>query len=297
MTNTEIEAFWAVVQTGSITRAAESLYVTQPALSRTLKALESELGYQLLTRQRGNRSIELTDAGRAFVSVAEKWQALWKEARDISRLDRELVLNIVATDSINSCIMPSIYDAFLRENPRMSMSISTRFSYEGYDFVEQGLADMALITCDRYSKNIETIPAFKEKMCFVCNKGHNCSDPIAPSRLDPAQEIRVPWNPEYDMWHNYWFDSSVSPRVRVDKFSLTERFLAQLDSWAIVPASVAGLLTLNPKIERRELRSGPPDRICYYLLGKSRKPEATRKFLSVLDQYIRQCKDACSLLI
>ena len=58
MTNLEIEAFMAVVRTGSITRAAQFLYTTQSALSRRIKTLEQELGYTLMKRQKGMRSIE-----------------------------------------------------------------------------------------------------------------------------------------------------------------------------------------------------------------------------------------------
>nr|WP_282433432.1 LysR family transcriptional regulator [Desulfosporosinus sp. OT] len=70
-----MEAFLAVIKTGSITAAAKYLYVTQPALSRRIHTLESELGYSLIERKRGVRTIELTNQDKAFISVAEKWQA------------------------------------------------------------------------------------------------------------------------------------------------------------------------------------------------------------------------------
>ncbi|MBO4789629.1 MAG: LysR family transcriptional regulator, partial [Oxalobacter sp.] len=61
--------FLETARLGSITRAAERLYVTQPTLSRQLKALEDELGKQLF--ERGSTSIRLTDEGRLLKERAE----------------------------------------------------------------------------------------------------------------------------------------------------------------------------------------------------------------------------------
>lgn len=65
MTEREIEAFLTIVRTGSISAAAEVLYVTQPALSRRIRALEQELGYQLFIRKKGLRNVG--QIGRAHV--------------------------------------------------------------------------------------------------------------------------------------------------------------------------------------------------------------------------------------
>ena len=67
MTEREIEAFLTIVRTGSISAAAEVLYVTQPALSRRIRALEQELGYQLFIRKKGLRNVGLTAEVKAFI--------------------------------------------------------------------------------------------------------------------------------------------------------------------------------------------------------------------------------------
>lgn len=63
MTELEIDAFLNVIKYGSITKAAEVLYISQPALSRRIKSLENELQYKLFIRQKGVRNIELTPQG------------------------------------------------------------------------------------------------------------------------------------------------------------------------------------------------------------------------------------------
>ena len=53
-------------------------------MSRHLRALEEALGCSLVIRGRGQRRVELTDRGRDFVQVAEKWRILWQEAREVA---------------------------------------------------------------------------------------------------------------------------------------------------------------------------------------------------------------------
>lgn len=72
MNYTDIQTFLAIVSSPSLSKAAESLYISQPALSHRLGALEKELGTELIARQKGVRSIELTDAGMRFIPIAKK---------------------------------------------------------------------------------------------------------------------------------------------------------------------------------------------------------------------------------
>src|SRR5215471_11329598 len=61
----QLEALVEVVRRGSVTGAAQALYVTQPALTARLNALERDVGTRLLVRRRGG--VRLTEAGRAFL--------------------------------------------------------------------------------------------------------------------------------------------------------------------------------------------------------------------------------------
>ena len=72
MTYGDMEAFLAIMRHGSITAAAEALFITQPALSRKLKSLERELGFRLFERVQGRHKLSLTGKGQEFVPLAEK---------------------------------------------------------------------------------------------------------------------------------------------------------------------------------------------------------------------------------
>ena len=63
MTEQDVEIFLAVVRWGSISAAAEAMFITQPAVSRHIRELERELGCPLVRRSKGRRHIELTEQG------------------------------------------------------------------------------------------------------------------------------------------------------------------------------------------------------------------------------------------
>ena len=71
-----IEAFLAVVNTNSLSKAAESLYVSQSSISKWICQLEEEIGVELIVRHKGQRSIELTASGKELVPLAEEWMNL-----------------------------------------------------------------------------------------------------------------------------------------------------------------------------------------------------------------------------
>ena len=70
MTLQQLTYFLAAAEHGSFSRAARALFLAQPSLSEQVRALESELGVELLVRTR--RGVVLTEAGRAFRPEAER---------------------------------------------------------------------------------------------------------------------------------------------------------------------------------------------------------------------------------
>src|SRR6266566_5807601 len=76
----QVEGFLEVARRGSVSRAAEALFITQPTLTARLHGLERELGVKLFLRT--PRGMRLTDAGRAWVPFAERAMRALVEGRD-----------------------------------------------------------------------------------------------------------------------------------------------------------------------------------------------------------------------
>ena len=298
MTQQGIEVFLAVARLGSVSAAAQALYITQPAVSRHLKALEDALGCTLVVRGRGQRRVELTGRGQDFVQVAEKWRLLWQEAQEVAGRDRTQTLRVASVGSLSSYLLPPVFRDFLA--PGRTLTFHHYHSQEAYDYVAQGLADLALISDHMYHPQVETVPALRSAMMLLTGPGLDWPDTVHPSRLDPSKELRLPWNPEYDLWHSFWFSAAAVPRAVLDQMSLLEEFFSWRDSWwdswAIAPALVAVPLSRKLGLTVRNLDSGPGDEVIYYLLGPRRKEELTRSFLDCLDRELKKRPEIQSLL-
>ena len=288
MSQQGIEVFLAVARTGSISGAARALYLTQPAVSRHIRQLEGELGCPLLVRSKGVRRTELTRQGEAFVQVARKWRALWQETREVAGRDWGERLCVTSVGSVSTYLLPPAFRTFRERRPDCALEFHNYHSLEAYHHVESGLMDLALVSDDMYAKGVETIPAFREPMVLVTAGTEGEAEAVHPAQLDPRREIRLPWNPEYDLWHDFWFSASVRPWVILDQMTLLEDVFSWGESWAVMPLSAARAVTARQRAVLRPLEEGPPDRIIYYLQGERRKPELTTLFLACVKQALER---------
>jgi LysR family hca operon transcriptional activator len=135
--------FAAVAAHGSFNRAAQSLHLTQPALSRQVKDLEDELGVRLLLR--GKNAVTLTDAGEAF----------YEEARDLlSRADKAVqrirgegrheVLRVGYAPSMTAGIMPAALEKFQAAIPGVRIELADLSSREMNELAKAGQLDLLI---------------------------------------------------------------------------------------------------------------------------------------------------------
>ena len=282
MTSSEIEAFFKIIKCGSISAAAENLFVTQPALTRRIQTLENELGYALFKRKKGQKNIELTEKGKAFISVAQRLQDLWQEAMDIGETDHSDLLKISAIDSVSSYILPEVFRSLSDEPENIRICFRHCHSFEAYDYVANGIADIALISDPRYYPNLQTVPLFQEPMILLVNSSSSCPDTVSPKALDPRNEIFLPWNPEFHAWHDYWFGSAAQYHAFMDQMSLLEYFLSWKNTWAIAPFSVADTASRLPYVSVRKLDFAPSPRLIYYVKKANREIKFEQTFLHIL---------------
>lgn len=292
MTHEDIEVFLAAVQSGSLSGAAQTLYITQPAVSRHIRALEQEVGCVLIVRRRGQRQIELTEQGQDFVHIAEKWRQVWREARNVARRDRKQTLRVGSVGSVSTYLLPAVFRSFLERNAGYALTFHNYHSSEAYRYMAEGTLDIALISDDMFYPQVETVPAYREPMALAAGAACGLTGRVHPSALDPSCELRLPWNPEFDLWHAFWFSGGAQPRAVLDQMSLLESFFSWqggwADSWAVAPLSVALSMKERVNIQILELEEGPPDERIYYLLGRRRKEELIRSFLDCLRQELER---------
>src|SRR5437870_2771163 len=142
-----IEGFLEVARLNGGSRAAESLYVTQPTLTARLHALERELGERLFIRAR--HGMRLTEAGRAFMPYAERAvRALREGRRAIEELESGSAgqLQVAAAPAVSTYILPAILESFVTAHPRVEVAVRTGHSE---DVLRMVLSDQAQIGLGR----------------------------------------------------------------------------------------------------------------------------------------------------
>lgn len=211
MTNLDIETFWAVVQHGTMTAAAEALYITQPTLSMRVRALEERVGTPLFVRSKGQRRIQLTDAGQKFLTLARRWQRLLSETDALSELEQRVYLRIAATYTTNQYILPAVYQRFLSLHLPVSLWIHTLRDVDSAQALLNHELDFALIDSNTvFNSQLEVRPIFRERFLLLSSPDSRYPAETDPAALDPANEILVTWDPDFMHWH----DSSFGPGAR-----------------------------------------------------------------------------------
>lgn len=175
-----MECFVAVVEEGTITRAAARLHMSQPPLTVRLKSLESELGVELLSRH--GRGVEPTAAGRVF---AERARRLLVDAQSTADAVRSVGHGVSGHLSltVGSSVAPSLLATLVRvlrdQAPEVSLSVADGTDAAVSDRVAHGEADAGLLHlapreagAARHSRALETAVATREPLMAVLREDH-----------------------------------------------------------------------------------------------------------------------------
>ena len=287
MTLAEIEAFLAVEKYGTLSKAAQKLFLSQPALTRRIQTMEKELGYRVFVRQKGLRGIKLTEEGSRFAQIAWKWQRLLEETDQIRKESREM-LSIAAIDSALHNMLSDLLIEFT--NSGFLLQIYNAFSETAYQFMEKGLYDLAFITLQDYTQPLprgtQIYPAYSEAFVVVSfQELPNSNGVVALRDLQENREVFCAWNKEFKAWHADHFDERIEPIVILEHY-MAARYFLQNDSWMLVPYST-GTHFQKEGAYIYEPEDGPPNQITFCLSNGDRKAEAIHQFLSLLNAKIK----------
>lgn len=187
-----------VERTGSINKAAQALYLSQPALSTSIKEFEKELGFQIFERTR--RGIHVTREGHEFMRMAN--QILAEVELLQSRYTGEVfsstspILRIASGrySFISNAIL-LFYQAIFEKLPWFSLSVNECNTSEVIDSVTAHMADIGVIhikeselgmyEADLSKRGLQSISLFATKPCVVFRKEH----PLASKEVLTQQDI------------------------------------------------------------------------------------------------------------
>ncbi len=166
-----IKAFTTVAETSSFSLAANRLHLTQPAVSKRIALLESQMGVRLFDRI--GRTVTLTEAGRALEPRAlEILLSIEDTQRVISNLAGDVggQLSLATSHHIGLWHLPQVLRAFSAQHPKVALDLHFMDSEVAYEQIVQGNLELGIITLAPTShERLASIPIWRDELVFVCS--------------------------------------------------------------------------------------------------------------------------------
>ena len=190
----DLQAFLAVAECQSFSKAAERLHLTQPAVSKRIQALEAAVQARLFDRV--GKQIYLTDAGRTLLPRAEN---LLRQAIDTQRLLRELddhvsgTLGLVTSHHVGLHRLAPVLRAFTRRYPDVQLDIRFEDSEEAHNLIRRAESEIAVVTLDPAGAGeLASAPLWHDPLCFTVANDHpltHTGRPLGFVELAAAQPV------------------------------------------------------------------------------------------------------------
>lgn len=171
MTLRHMRIFQKIYETQSVTRAAEAMHMTQPAVTRALQELEKYYGLRLFERL--NRRLTVTEAGRRMYDYAlhltETFDTMEKSLRD---WERQGVLRVGASVSLGCSLLPQLARTFQEEHPGVEVRVRiANGELLRRDLLENRL-DLALLEGEENGADLMLTPFAAGEMALIVPPGH-----------------------------------------------------------------------------------------------------------------------------
>ncbi|MHB8390224.1 MAG: LysR substrate-binding domain-containing protein [Acidobacteriaceae bacterium] len=177
MENFRLKIFRIVAQHLNFSRAAEELFLTQPAITQQIKTLEDEYGIPLFDRTGGR--ITLTPAGKSLLTYAKKLKAISDEAYEVVAStggQQAGKLALGASQTIGQYLLPNLVAAFLRENPRVELTAMSGNTDEILAALASRSIQLAMIEGPGLRKDVHIEPFMEDQMVLVVPASHEWAD-------------------------------------------------------------------------------------------------------------------------
>lgn len=308
----ELKYVYQVYLDGSISRAAEHLYITQPALSLSIQKIEHTLGMPLFDRS--TRPLTLTQAGRAYVETAR--QALFLEQELNQQIEDIRTLNsgslcVGGSHYLNAYILPDVLAGFTRKYPGIRVELVEASSAQ----LSQMLSDRELdltFNCDpQFLQNFERHQAFWDHILLavpeddpvnarLSGAAMTSADIIKRAHLDPAcpavdliqfKELEFlllsSGNNLHDRGLQLFREAGFAPRVKMEVAQLVTAY--HLADHALAATFVSDRLVMAERTRLRfyKLDSKLTERLFYILLPERKYTSfAVRAFIRYFSESI-----------
>ena len=169
----QYKIFYEVAKAGNISRAAKELYISQPAISKSISKLEDSLGLSLFTRS--SRGVQLTCEGEVlFEHVREAFEALDRGEQELKRIQEFDIghLRIGVSNTLCKYILLPYLKTFVDQYPHMRVTIESQATAQTLARLEQQKIDLGLVAEPSLKKELSFIPVMDIQDIFVATPAY-----------------------------------------------------------------------------------------------------------------------------
>lgn len=177
MTLKQLKAFLVLARVLNYANAAEELYLSQSALSLSIKTLEEELGGKLF--KRNTRQVNLTSEGLSLIPYAKKllanWEDMEKDVKQRFQLHRG-TLNIASMPFATHAVLPAVMQQFSKQHPNIAYSIHDIPNEKIIENVQEGIFEIGICFEPRHHHQLIFQSLFKEDFVAIVPKHHELAE-------------------------------------------------------------------------------------------------------------------------
>lgn len=235
--------FKRVAEFQHMTKAAESLTISQPALSRSIARLEDELGFSLFERR--GKNVILSQYGRIFLKHVERAiKEIEVGKQNIQNLmDPDYgTVSIAFIHSLGSNMLPNLLGVFHSQYPQIQFKLSQNSSHLMLDELMEGKIDLCIFSSYYQPESVESISLFQEEIFAVVADKHPLAKQSSICMKDIANEPIISLKRDYGLrilMEQIFAKAGITPQVAFEGDEI----------WTLVGLVEAGLgVALVPRI-------------------------------------------------
>ena len=287
----QIEAFVQVAQHRSFSKAAESLFLTQPSVTARIQSLERDLGESLF--ERNGRGVRLTEMGASFLPYARRALKALQDGRDAIEGMRNLevgTLKLGCALTVSTYVLPGILKQYCSLYPGVEVSVHTGRSEQVLQMVLNDEVHCALERTVHHPE-ITTVPMYEDDLVLVAAPGHRFARTGTATLDEIGRESLI----LFDRGSSYtaliqtlFRQNGIVPRttMELDTIEATKKMVEEGLGIAMLPkVSTDRELTIGTLIPITVANAGMPRRQISLIYRKNRKHlRSVQAFFSLLGE-------------
>lgn len=281
----QLQQFLILAEELNYSNAAERLYISQPSLSKSIRAMEQELGEQLF--HRGTRRVTLTESGQVLLEYAKTICRTYEEAQE--QLHARKTANIVAE------VMPLTFQhdiadmlaEFSRCSPDIRMRIMERENQETINRLKRNEIDLAIMRYEGHDESLRVIPVLSNKIILAVSRDHPLASKDRVSLQEMQGETFLTFNKASEMYQKskeLLKSSGVYTGLRSSELRVNtmKAFISRHQAVALLTDNM--IEDDDPCIRKLDIEGGARLAISIVLTKRQVRPDLER-FIAFAQQY------------